>query len=58
MEDNRSHRLSWANFAAAVALYVCMYVCMYVCNYNEWRSDRVLVRLGLDGYFDRLAACS
>ena len=28
-------------------MYVCMYVCMYV-YFNEWRSDRVLVRLGLD----------
>ena len=26
-------------------LYVCMYACMYV-YVNEWRSDRVLVRLG------------
>ena len=30
-----------------LCVYVCMYVCMYVCI-NEWRSDRVLVRLGLD----------
>ena len=34
--------------------YECMYVCMYyvnVCMYvyfNKWRSDRVLVRLGLN----------
>ena len=34
-----------------VCIYVCIYVCMYVCMYvyfNEWRSDRVLVRLGLN----------
>ena len=28
-------------------MYVCMYVCMYV-YFNKWRSDRVLVRLGLN----------
>ena len=34
-------------------MYICMYdlfiyvVCMYV-YFNEWRSDRVLVRLGLN----------
>ena len=29
-----------------VGMYVCMYVCMYVLyvSFNEWRSDRVLVR--------------
>ena len=27
-------------------MHVCMYVCMYV-YFNEWRSDRVMVRLGL-----------
>ena len=26
---------------------ICMYVCMYV-YFNKWRSDRVLVRLGLN----------
>ena len=32
-------------------MYVCIYVCMFVCMYiyfNEQRSIRVLVRLGLD----------
>ena len=32
-------------------MYVCVCMCMYVCVYfNEWRSDRVLVRLGLNKY--------
>ena len=30
-----------------IYVYVCMYVCMYV-YFNKWRSDRVLVRLGLN----------
>ena len=30
-----------------VYLCVCMYVCMYV-YFNEWGSNKVLVRLGLD----------
>ena len=28
-------------------MYACMYVCMYV-YFTDWRSTRVLVRLGLD----------
>ena len=34
---------------ACMYVYGCMYVdvCMYV-YFNEWRSDRVLVRLGLN----------
>ena len=33
-----------------VFMYVCMYVCISVVYvyFNKWRSDRVLVRLGLD----------
>ena len=30
-----------------IARFLCMYVCMYV-YFNEWSSNRVLVRLGLD----------
>ena len=44
-----------------VCMYICtyMYVCMYVCMYvyfNEWRSDRVLVRLGLNTLISWLQA--
>ena len=34
-----------------VCIYICMYVCMFVCMYvyfNEWSTDRVLVRIGLN----------
>ena len=46
-------------------LYVCIYVCVYVyfnecmqapmyVYLNKWRSDRVMVRLGLNVYFIRV----
>ena len=33
-----------------------MYVCMYV-YFNEWRSDRVLVRLGLNTLIGCMYVC-
>ena len=37
-------------------MYVCMYVCMYV-YFNEWKSNRVMVRLGLDTLIGCVYVC-
>ena len=39
-----------------IRTYICMYVCMYV-YLNKWRSDRVLVRLGLNTLIGCMYVC-